>query len=109
MEEQSSLFQCATLEFGSSSDSQERIYGPRGEICQGPAERDKIFQGHGGFFVFFFFHGVAGMKDANPSLMDQDPPAHLLPAEDTRVCRRKEVIRFHFRNAFLSSPKKFQR
>lgn len=74
MEEQSSLFQCATLEFGSSSDSQERIYGPRGEICQGPAERDKIFQGHGGFFVFFFFfHGVAEMKDANPSLMDQDP------------------------------------
>ena len=24
-------------------------------------------------WFFFFFHGVAEMKDANPSLMDQDP------------------------------------
>lgn len=32
-QEQSSLSPCAALEFGSSSDSQERIYGPRGEIC----------------------------------------------------------------------------
>lgn len=37
------------------------------------------------------------------------PPAHLLPAEDTRVCRRKEVIRFCFHDALFSSPKKFHR
>lgn len=45
VEEQSSLSQCAAPEFGSSGDSQERIYGPRGEICWGPAEQDKIFEG----------------------------------------------------------------
>lgn len=33
VEEQSSLSQCAAPEFGSSGDSQERIYGPEGEIC----------------------------------------------------------------------------
>lgn len=31
-EEHSSVSRCASPEFGSSGDSQERIYGPRGEI-----------------------------------------------------------------------------
>lgn len=38
VEEQSSLSQRAAPESRSSGDSQERIYGPWGEICLGPAE-----------------------------------------------------------------------
>lgn len=52
VEEQSSLSQCAAPEPMSSGDSQERIYGPWGEICLGPAEQDKILKSWG-FFSFF--------------------------------------------------------
>lgn len=69
VEEQSSLSQCAAPESMSSGDSQERIYGPWGEICLGPAERDKIFEGWG--FFFFFSVEIAEIKDVNWFPRDQ--------------------------------------
>lgn len=72
------------------ADSQERIYGLWGEICLGPAEEDKIFEGWG--FFSFFSVNIAEMKDANPFPRDQhSAKTPSSPGSQTWACKGKLI------------------